>query len=560
MRAGTLETFFKNISSRRHSSALTRREKKIYRAIYTAIDIVHTIPTENRIGWDEIIVKIIYFSVYGRISVFQDKSKHIFLHLSNHTLMKRHEVATSLFIPIIEILWVVGIFFAAYYLRQITDGIPFVQLRIPYISPDQFAPFVISGWLFWGVIFASAGLYRYDGERPLFDTIRRVIAEGAMWFLFYVAFVYLTTGFLFTREIPRLIIGYVWLWSTFFAIMLRIWVYTLMGILYKYNYISKNRILVLTDEAKKTYTLENHAATEYLYENPDSREKILDTIRSGKIDTVLSLSHMSEEMTTDIVELCSIYGVTFSYPRIPQYVYDITRNNSFIGGIPVIESSALAMSAWDRIMKRSLDIIVSFFFLIILSPVFVLIMCIIKIEDSSGPVIYKNRRIWLFGKEFFLYKFRYMYWKYSVKDAYGIGEKSDSALKYEEILKKTADTRDGPLYKIKDDPRKTHTGKWIERLSLDELPQLYNVLRWEMSLVGPRPHQPREVDLYDEHHHQVLTVKPGITGMAQVSWREKNSFEEEVAYDVYYIEHYSILLDFIIILKTIGVVFLRAFR
>jgi lipopolysaccharide/colanic/teichoic acid biosynthesis glycosyltransferase len=144
-----------------------------------------------------------------------------------------------------------------------------------------------------------------------------------------------------------------------------------------------------------------------------------------------------------------------------------------------------------------------------------------------------------------------MYWKYCTKDA---------ALQYEEKLKKTEDIRNGPLYKIANDPRKTHVGTILEKLSLDELPQLWNVLMGDMSLVWPRPHQPREVALYDEDHHQLLTVKPGITGMAQVSGREKNSFEEEVAYDIYYIEHYSILLDLLIIAKTIGVVILRAFR
>ncbi len=153
-----------------------------------------------------------------------------------------------------------------------------------------------------------------------------------------------------------------------------------------------------------------------------------------------------------------------------------------------------------------------------------------------------------------------MYWKYCIKDAYGIEWASDSALKFEEQLKQKADMRNGPLYKIANDPRKTRIGKIIEKLSLDELPQLWNVLIGNMSLVGPRPHQPREVDLYSEHHYQVLTVKPGITGMAQVSGRDQNSFEEEVGYDVYYIENYSILLDLLILIKTIWVVLIRAFR
>jgi len=159
-------------------------------------------------------------------------------------------------------------------------------------------------------------------------------------------------------------------------------------------------------------------------------------------------------------------------------------------------------------MKRIFDIVISGIGLVILSPLFVLIGIGIKIEDSSGPVFFANRRIGQDGRVFSLYKFRYMYWKYSVKDAYGIDEKKDSALKYEEKLKAHSDTRDGPLYKIANDPRKMRFGRIIERLSIDELPQLWNVLIGDMSLIGPRPHQPREVELYDEEDTQVLTVKP----------------------------------------------------
>lgn len=152
-----------------------------------------------------------------------------------------------------------------------------------------------------------------------------------------------------------------------------------------------------------------------------------------------------------------------------------------------------------------------------------------------------------------------MYWKYSIKDAYGISEKDDDALRYEESLKQSQDTRSGPLYKIANDPRRMRIGKILERFSIDELPQLLNVLIGDMSLIGPRPHQPREVNDYQEHHYQVLAIKPGITGMAQVYGREKNTFEEEISLDTYYIEHYSLLLDFVIFVRTIFVVFLRAF-
>jgi lipopolysaccharide/colanic/teichoic acid biosynthesis glycosyltransferase len=153
-----------------------------------------------------------------------------------------------------------------------------------------------------------------------------------------------------------------------------------------------------------------------------------------------------------------------------------------------------------------------------------------------------------------------MYWKYSVKDAYGITAEKDEALAYEESLKKKNDRRDGPLYKIVNDPRKMKFGKFIEKTSLDELPQLFNVLIGDMSLIGPRPHQPREVELYDEEDRQVLTVKPGITGMAQVYGREKNSFKEEIARDRDYIENYSLSLDIAILFRTFFVIIERIWK
>jgi lipopolysaccharide/colanic/teichoic acid biosynthesis glycosyltransferase len=103
-------------------------------------------------------------------------------------------------------------------------------------------------------------------------------------------------------------------------------------------------------------------------------------------------------------------------------------------------------------------------------------------------------------------------------------------------------------------------GRIIERLSIDELPQLWNVLRGDMSLIGPRPHQPREIALYDEADKQVFTIRPGITGMAQVYGRDKNTFREEITLDTYYIEHYSISLDLAILLRTILVVIQRVWR
>jgi len=114
--------------------------------------------------------------------------------------------------------------------------------------------------------------------------------------------------------------------------------------------------------------------------------------------------------------------------------------------------------------------------------------------------------------------------------------------------------RSGPLFKMRDDPRITRIGKFIRKTSIDELPQLINVLKGEMSLVGPRPHEPGEVSLYERHQKRLLTIKPGITGLAQISGRSNLPFEEEARLDIYYIENWSLLKDLEIILKTIPVV------
>ena len=128
---------------------------------------------------------------------------------------------------------------------------------------------------------------------------------------------------------------------------------------------------------------------------------------------------------------------------------------------------------------------------------------------------------------------------------------SESALKYERKLINEQNTKNGePVYKISHDPRLTRFGRFIRRWSIDELPQFFNVLIGHMSLVGPRPHQPREVAKYEHHQKKLLTIKPGITGLAQISGRSDLSFEEETKLDTYYIENWSLLFDLGILLRT----------
>lgn len=187
------------------------------------------------------------------------------------------------------------------------------------------------------------------------------------------------------------------------------------------------------------------------------------------------------------------------------------------------------------ILKRTIDIVGSIFGLILLSPIFILISILIKLEDPKGKIIFKQNRNGKNGEIFKMYKFRSM-----VHNA-------------EELLISLQEKNEmnGPVFKIKEDPRITKIGKFIRRTSIDELPQLINVLKGDMSLVGPRPPIPREVKQYNDYQMQRLSVKPGITCIWQVSGRNNIDFDEWVELDLKYIRERSTFLDLKLIIMTI---------
>ncbi|OXX83036.1 multidrug MFS transporter, partial [Paraclostridium benzoelyticum] len=178
-------------------------------------------------------------------------------------------------------------------------------------------------------------------------------------------------------------------------------------------------------------------------------------------------------------------------------------------------------------VKRFIDIILSCIGIIILSPVMIIIAIAIKIEDPKGKVFFKQQRNGKNGKLFEMYKFRSM--------VYNAENILSDIMKNNEM--------DGPVFKIKDDPRITKVGRFIRKTSLDELPQLINVIKGDMSLVGPRPPIPREVEQYNEYQMQRLLVKPGLTCIWQVSGRNEIGFDEWVDLDLKYIKDRSIYLD-----------------
>ena len=190
-------------------------------------------------------------------------------------------------------------------------------------------------------------------------------------------------------------------------------------------------------------------------------------------------------------------------------------------------------------IKRIIDICASLVGLIILLPVFLIVAILIKIEDPNGKVFFCQERCGKEGKLFSMYKFRSM-----VSNA-------------EDLLEelKELNEMDGPVFKIKEDPRITRVGKFIRKTSIDELPQLINVLKGEMSIVGPRPAIPHEVVEYNDYQRQRLLVKPGLTCIWQVSGRNTIGFDDWIEMDIDYIKNRSLLLDLKLIFKTFGVLF-----
>nr|MBL7065430.1 undecaprenyl-phosphate glucose phosphotransferase [Anaerolineae bacterium] len=205
-----------------------------------------------------------------------------------------------------------------------------------------------------------------------------------------------------------------------------------------------------------------------------------------------------------------------------------------LGGVPLISVREVGFGQGALLVKRGMDIFGALVGLTLGAPLLALIALVTRI-NSPGPIVFRQTRVGAGGKTFECYKFRSMY------------EGAEAELEQLRELNEA----DGPLFKIRDDPRLTRMGRFLRHTSLDELPQLWNVLRGEMSLVGPRPPLPVEVSRYMEWHNKRLEVRPGMTGLWQVSGRSLLSFDDGVLLDIYYIENWSLWLDFKILLRTI---------
>lgn len=458
--------------------------------------------------------------------------------------MKKSELIFSALLVPVDFLMFLLAGIAAYFIRispLIVQWRPVLfALNLPF---QRYLILLIAVSIFGILVFTVSGLYNITPQKRLFKEFFQIVVAISATLLVVILYIF------FGRELfeSRFIILVAWALAIVFISLGRFLVKKIQRyVVSKYN-VGIHRVIVIgKDRMTKKVIKEIHNRPDLGYRLvkhfPElTIEKIKNFLKKSKpqIDEVILASPRYERSEVlEILDFCEEQRIDFKF--VPNLFQALTTNIELdtFDSVPLIEIKRTPLDGWGKIIKRTIDVFGSFLGLILLSPLFLTLGLIIRF-DSKGPIFVKLKRVSQ-RKEFYLYKFRSM-----VKDA--------------EVLKKDLleynVRKKGPLFKMKNDPRITKIGRFLRKLRIDELPQLFNVFKGEMSLIGPRPHQPDEIAKYEKHHKKILLIKPGMTGMAQISGSSDLPFEEEVKLDSYYIENWSLKKDTYILLKTFIILF-----
>ncbi len=463
--------------------------------------------------------------------------------------MKKSELFFSITQVLVDFGLIVAAILFTYKLRHTAQIQSLIQKEGLYnISFDQYLHLTVLIAFIAIVIFALEGLYNIRSTRKFWQEIYSIFKGTTIvlvlvmigFFLqrewFSSRFVIVTAGVLVVTwvSVGRIVLHAFqkWLLVQYGTGVHRV---LLIGAGDKIKYICR----IIRTEHRLGYRVIDHID----YINIRKIKKI--NRRFGIDEIIVDEPSMPDDLLTKLHDYCEINDITYKF--IPSSRQTTRFEMIIFEGEPLIELMHTPLDGWGKITKRAMDIIVSTFLIILTSPIMLTAAILVKLENINAPIVFKNVRIGSHGKEFYVYKFRYMKWKWCTTRK---NPNYKEAIKYEKELIANKSIRVGPIYKIENDPRKSWIGKILERFSVDEFPQFFNVWMGDMSLVGPRPHQQREVEKYREYHRRLLTIKPGITGMAQISGRSDLDFEDEFRLDVYYIENWSLLMDIKILLKT----------
>ena len=468
--------------------------------------------------------------------------------------MKKTELIFNLFSIPMDAFAIAAAGVVSFYLRfNATELFGPVLFTLPFLD---FVLIIAKAVPILLIIFALLGLYSQRGTRRFTYEFNRIIVGTSLATLFIVIL------FFFDQSLfpSRFIILVAWILSIVFLLSFRIILKLVQRALFSQGYGLHKLVLINGNGLEANIIRKVLAQHRYGYQivgelqNTDRLLTELEEISNSKtVDEIIQTDHTTTAAKNlELVTFARRKGLAFSF--VPN-LFEVQRNIielSNLNGVPIISLKNTPLDGWGRVTKRILDIVISSACLIIVSPIFLILAILIKL-DSPGPVVYGATRVGR-GKNFSFYKLRSMFTHLSVGEKYG---KEDAEKLLEELITSNAENRVGPLHKIKNDPRVTRIGRFIRRTKLDEIPQFWNVLKGDMSMVGPRPHLPEQVESYKSVNGRVLSIKPGIFGLtqiAQTTWPTL-PFEEEIRLDIYYIENWSVWLDITTLARSFVVLF-----
>lgn len=469
-------------------------------------------------------------------------------------LLEKYRAYRATALVAVDALLIVVAILAAYWVRYIGEWIAPVD-EANYVAFAEYAPSAAFLTLLLLFIYHAEGLYTPQRGMSWFDRTATIL-RGTL-----VGVVALSFIFFFYRPAfySRLMFGFM---GVFVVILLAAWRLALgfgLARLRRHGFGVDRLLIIGAGERSRALMRAIVARPElgyriigFLDDDPGRPASIGRFPALGPIaglpgvlsaeqpdEVIVALAATDHQRILNVLDICEQRHIR---AKVVPDLYELTLNRvavDDINGVPLIGVREPTISGWNYALKRAIDVLFSIFVLALLSPIFAAIALAIKL-DSPGPVLFAQPRVGRGGRLFTCYKFR------SMRE--GADDELDQLMEHNEAS--------GQIFKIKNDPRRTRVGSFIRRTSLDEFPQIINVLRGEMSWVGPRPPLPREVARYDEWHKRRLEVAPGITGLWQVSGRSQLTFDEMVMLDLYYIENWSLSLDLKIILRTVPSVLL----
>ena len=449
-------------------------------------------------------------------------------------------------------------FAVAYATRLHLDHVlpePLERLLNPeLLSPQSYAWLVSVGIVWWMIVAKTLGLYRITIRRSGWEKIGAVVAAAFLLGLF-LGFLSFALKLVMSRPLIALFVFYQ---ATFLSGARA--VVALHGHHRSHPSRDRRNILIVGTSRKaremgeliSRYSDWGLRILGYVDVDPakdrggtsdvlGSIEDIPTIIEDNVVDEIIFVGSEPRDLEglDDVLAICKEQGVK---TRVAADFFPVKVSHvsmEFLENVPIITFSATPDHAFALLIKRLMDILGSAIALTVSSPVLLILAVLVKLT-SKGPVIYRQVRCGLYGRKFVLYKFRSMC------------EGAEDVLW--EI--KHLNEMDGPVFKMRNDPRVTPLGRILRKSSLDEWPQFWNVLKGDMSLVGPRAPLPEEVKEYTRWQRRRLSVKPGITCLWQVSGRNEIDFQEWMKLDLFYIDHWSLLLDLKILLRTFPVVLL----